>query len=102
MLNSPLSQRLIAIFWVVTVLGGFFKLVWVMAPRMLSVVLYIAMSWSGMLIYKELETHVGTDTILAMLGTGIVLSIGAVFYALAWLLAETPSDLATTKSFTSP
>ena len=84
LLNSPLSQRLIAIFWVVTVLGGFFKLVWVMAPRMLSVVLYIAMSWSGMLIYKELETHVGTDTILAMLGTGIVLSIGAVFYALAW------------------
>ena len=84
LLESPLSQNLVAVFWVATVLGGFFKLVWVMAPRLLSTVLYIGVSWSGMLIYAELETLIGTPAIRAMLGTGIILSIGAVFYALAW------------------
>ena len=84
LLKSPLSQNLVAIFWVATVLGGFFKLVWVMAPRLLSTILYIGVSWSGMLIYKELESFIGSQPILAMLGTGIILSVGAIFYALAW------------------
>ena len=85
LLKSPLSQSLVAIFWVATVLGGFFLLVWVMAPRLLSTVLYIGVSWSGMLIYKELESVIGSQPIQAMLGTGIILSIGAVFRArLAW------------------
>jgi len=84
LLESPLSQNLVAVFWVTTVLGGFFKLVWVMAPRMLSTILYIGVSWSGMLIYKELESYIGSQAIYAILGTGITLSIGAIFYALSW------------------
>lgn len=84
LLKSPMSQTLVAAFWITAVCGGFFKLVWVMAPRMLSVVLYVGMSWSGMLIYQELQTFIGRTAILIMLGTGIALSVGAVLYAMAW------------------
>ena len=84
LLKSPRSQTLVAAFWITAVCGGFFKLVWVMAPRMLSVVLYVGMSWSGMLIYQELQTFIGRAAILPMLGTGIALSVGAVLYAMAW------------------
>ncbi len=84
LLESPLSQRLVAIFWVAAIVGAFFKLVWVTAPRFLSVLLYIGMSWSGMLIYDELALKIGDPAIHAMLGTGIVLTAGAVLYALAW------------------
>ena len=83
-LESPLSKSLISIFWVAAICGGFFKLVWVTAPRLLSVALYVGMSWSGMLIYGELLSTIGPGPTHAMLSTGIILSIGAIFYALAW------------------
>ena len=84
LLETPLAKSLVAIFWVAATIGGFFKLVWVMAPRMLSVMLYVGMSWSGMLIYKELAAKIGHVPIMAILWTGIAVSVGAVLYALAW------------------
>jgi hemolysin III len=84
LLNSALSQQLIAAFWLITLLGGLLKLVWVMAPRLISVVLYVGMSWSCILIASELQAQIGLNAILAILFTGIGISIGAVLYALAW------------------
>ena len=84
LLNSALSQQLIAAFWLITLLGGLLKLVWVMAPRLISVVLYVGMSWSCILIAAELQAQIGLNAILAILFTGIGISIGAVLYALAW------------------
>jgi hemolysin III len=83
-LDSHRAKLLVGLFWVAATLGGFFKVVWVSAPRTLSVALYIAMSWSGMLIYEDLIAAIGAAPVAAMLYTGIAITVGAVSYMFAW------------------
>jgi len=83
-LKSETSQNLVPLFWLAATIGGFLKLVWVHAPKGINVILYVSMSWSGMTIYEELGVAIGQNAIHAVLGSGLLISVGAVLYGLGW------------------
>ena len=80
--DTPLSSRLLTFMWGATVLGAAFKLVWLNAPSWLSVALYLGVGWASVLIYNELFLALGPHVVYSLLATGIIMSLGAVMYAL--------------------
>jgi hemolysin III len=73
---------LLALIWGLALCGVLLKLLWMDAPRWLSVVLYLGMGWVAVVATPALLRVVPPDGITWMLAGGLVYSAGAVIYGL--------------------
>ena len=73
---------LLALIWGLALCGVLLKLLWMDAPRWLSVVLYLGMGWVAVIATPALFRAVPPDGITWMLAGGLVYSAGAVIYGL--------------------
>jgi hemolysin III len=73
---------LLALIWGLALCGVLLKLLWMDAPRWLSVVLYLGMGWVAVVATPALLRAVPPDGITWMLAGGLVYSAGAVIYGL--------------------
>jgi hemolysin III len=73
---------LFGIVWGIALLGVIFKLVWLEAPRWLSVGLYLLMGWLAAVAIVPLVQALPTGGLVWLLVGGAFYSVGAVIYAL--------------------
>jgi len=71
-----------AAVWSITLLGIFFKIFWISAPRWLSISLYVFMGWIAIFAIKPMLANLSAQALFWIVAGGISYSIGAIFYAL--------------------
>jgi len=72
----------IVIQWFCVVLGLFFKVFYMKAPRILSPILYMLMGWMAVIPLHILWNNMPVATFLLMAAGGLAYSLGAVIYAI--------------------
>lgn len=67
--------------WSLVFLGIFFTFFYISAPRFLSTLIYIVMGWLGAVFLKQLVSAMTPVRIAALVGGGVLYTIGAIIYA---------------------
>jgi hemolysin III len=73
---------LLSLIWVLALCGVLLKLLWMEAPRWLSVVLYLGMGWVALIAAPALFRAVEVGGMAWVLAGGLTYSAGALVYAL--------------------
>lgn len=73
---------LLAAVWGLALIGIAFKLVFIGAPRWVSVAIYLGMGWLGVIGFGPLFQALPQAAILWLLGGGLLYTVGAVVYAI--------------------
>jgi hemolysin III len=83
-LEGGWGAGLLGVVWALAFCGVVVKLLWMDAPRWLSVGLYLAMGWVAVVAVSAILKAVPPGGIAWILGGGLVYSAGAVIYGLKW------------------
>lgn len=84
LLSGKDATILLSLVWGGAVIGVFFRLLWVGAPKWLYVPIYLALGWAAVFWAGDFAAAAPTSvTVLVAVGGGLY-SIGAVIYALKW------------------
>ena len=73
---------LLAIPWTLVLLGVFYKVFWLHAPRVLSPILYLGMGWMSLMPLRELFRAMPLHNFVLLAAGGVAYSIGAIIYAI--------------------
>ena len=73
---------LLAVVWIIALLGMGFKYFWVYCPKWISSVLYIALGWACVFAFPQLLNTLSTGCFLWLLAGGLIYTVGGVIYAL--------------------
>ena len=79
LMPQPKGARFCLVLWCVAIAGVLGKLFWINAPRAFSTVLYLAMGWALLFVWKDFSA-VGMPCLLLLAAGGICYSVGAAFY----------------------
>ncbi len=71
-----------ALIWGIAVIGTFFKLFWLHAPKWLSLALYLGMGWLGLLVLPHAFGNLPSSAVSWIVAGGICYTLGAVVYGL--------------------
>ncbi len=81
-LDGAWRAGLLVLVWGLALCGIIFKLLWMDAPRWLSVALYLGMGWVAVIAAPALVQAVPPGGMAWVLGGGLVYSVGAIVYGL--------------------
>lgn len=81
-LPAPYGLIILAIIWVLALVGILIKAFWIFCPKWFSSILYIAMGWVCIFVIPQLYNLLDKDAFLALLFGGISYTIGGVIYGL--------------------
>jgi len=81
-LGGGWSMVLLGLVWTLALCGVALKLLWMDAPRWVSVSLYLAMGWLAVIAASAIFRAIPPGGIAWILGGGLVYSVGAVIYGL--------------------
>lgn len=81
-LSRPWGITMLSIVWSLAGLGMLLKVAWPWAPRWLSVGLYLALGWVGIVAAREVVNAMHPGALLVVMLGGAFYTIGAVIYAL--------------------
>lgn len=81
-LNDTLGWTLLLVVWSLAVLGILIDNLPIPGPRILPVVIYIAMGWLGILFVDSLKAAMPPSSFAWLLAGGTLYTIGVVFFAL--------------------
>jgi hemolysin III len=81
-LDGAWRAGLLGSIWVLALCGSVLKLLWMGAPRWLSVALYLGMGWAALVVAPVLFQAVPIGGMLWVLAGGLVYSGGALVYGL--------------------
>jgi len=80
--GTKLSYSFIAVVWAIAFLGIGFTLVFWGKLKVLHVVLYIAMGWLVVIIWKPVTAVIPFDFLKWIIAGGLAYTIGTIFYAM--------------------
>lgn len=84
-LEGMLSGKvMLAVIWVMALLGSGFTLFWIGMPRWLTAVIYLVMGWVAIFAIYPLASVLSKPCFALLLAGGILYTIGGVLYALKW------------------
>lgn len=81
LLPSDRATLLLWLVWVGALVGVFFRLVWLHAPRWTYVTAYVALGWVALFFLPDLARAGGWVVLTLMLVGGLLYTVGAVVYA---------------------
>jgi hemolysin III len=81
-LGNGWGITMLALVWTLAGLGMMLKILWPNAPRWLSVALYMALGWIGIIPAYEVVSRLEPAALALLLAGGACYSIGGVVYAL--------------------
>lgn len=73
---------MLSIVWTLAGLGMLLKVIWPSAPRWLSVGLYLALGWVGIVAAREVVNAMHPEALAVLFLGGAMYSVGALVYAL--------------------
>ncbi|MBA2535406.1 MAG: hemolysin III family protein [Rubrobacter sp.] len=83
-LEGGWGAGLLGVVWTLALCGVVLKVLWIDAPRWLSVGLYLAMGWLAVIAASAIFQAIPPGGIAWILGGGLVYSAGALIYGLKW------------------
>ena len=81
-LDHMQGYPLLALVWGTAIAGMIMKLFWVTCPKWVSSVMYIAMGWECVFVFRPLLNTLPVEAFVWLLVGGIIYTIGGVIYAL--------------------
>lgn len=81
-LDTSLGYPLLILVWTTAVFGMIVKLFWVTCPKWFSSIIYIAMGWECVLVFRPLVQNLSIGAFLWLLIGGIIYTLGGVLYAM--------------------
>ncbi|NBJ92790.1 PAQR family membrane homeostasis protein TrhA [Parablautia muri] len=81
-LGGRLGYTLLAVVWAIALLGMTLKACWITCPKWFSSVIYIAMGWVCVAVFRPLWNMLPHAAFGWLLAGGIIYTIGGVIYAL--------------------
>ncbi|MBA2713763.1 MAG: hemolysin III family protein [Rubrobacteraceae bacterium] len=83
-LEGGWGAGLLGLVWTLALCGIVLKVLWMDAPRWLSVGLYLAMGWLAVIAASAIFQAIPPGGVAWIVGGGLVYSAGAVVYGLKW------------------
>ena len=81
-LEKAQGYPLLGFVWGTAIVGMLIKFFWVTCPKWFSSIIYIAMGWECVLVFRPLLETLPTGAFLWLLIGGIIYTMGGVIYAL--------------------
>ena len=81
---GPWGWSLLVTVWTIAIAGCVLKLLWLDAPKWLSLSLYLGMGWLVVLALQPLYRSLPTPSLVWMVTGGLVYTVGAIFYGARW------------------
>lgn len=81
-LGGRSGMLLLTLVWGIALLGMGINLLWINCPKWFSSVVYIALGWVCVLVFRQLLSVLSMGAFLWLLAGGIIYTIGGVIYAL--------------------
>ena len=79
--QSIFAYALLTSVWCVAIFGIVLKLCWPGRFDRLSVGLYLALGWSGVMLYDQVTTAVPTVALACVIAGGVLYSLGVIFHS---------------------
>jgi hemolysin III len=82
--HGPVAWIVLAAVWVGAAFGLVLNLLWLDAPRWVSVIAYVAVGWIGVITVPQLFGSVGIAAAVLVIVGGGIYTLGALIYAMHW------------------
>lgn len=79
-LRTPLAMGLMAVIWVIALVGIVFKIAFVYKFKKLSLVTYLMMGWLSLIVIYQLALYIDMAGLVLLAVGGVVYSLGVIFY----------------------
>lgn len=79
-LRTPLAITLMAVIWLIALLGMLVKIVFVYRFKRLSLATYLAMGWLSLIAVYPLAMSLETGGLVLLAAGGVIYSLGVLFY----------------------
>ncbi len=79
-MGGPVGIGLLVVVWTVALVGLVLKMVWPLRFARLSLVLYLALGWAGLVVISELVTALPISALVLILIGGLVYTTGVAFH----------------------
>ena len=79
-LQSKLGYGLMAVIWILAVIGVIFKLFFTHRFRLFSVVTYLLMGWLSLIVIWQLASRLPLASVVLLAFGGVTYSLGVIFY----------------------
>lgn len=80
-LRGGWGWSIFGVVWGLAILGIFFKLFFIYAPRWLSTAIYIVMGWISIIAIYPIVMNIPAGGVAWLVGGGLMYTVGAVIYA---------------------
>jgi hemolysin III len=87
-LRGPVGWSLFGTIWALAVFGMIQEILWGKEPRIISVIIYILMGWTALIVIKPLAHALPTVALLWLVAGGLFYTVGVIFFALEERLAH--------------
>ena len=81
-LGGSQGYTMLAVVWGIALAGMLIKALWITCPKWFSSVIYIAMGWVCVFVFKQLLNTLPTAAFLWLLAGGVIYTVGGIIYAL--------------------
>lgn len=81
-LGGDLGTKLLFLVWGIALAGMLINALWITCPKWFSSIIYIAMGWVCIFVFKPLWALLSLPAFLWLLAGGIIYTIGGIIYAL--------------------
>lgn len=83
-LRGPWGWSLFAVIWIFAILGVFLTLIWINAPRWVTVGIYLFMGWLALIAIYPITEVLFFRGLFWLLSGGILYTAGGILYAMKW------------------
>lgn len=80
-LEGQISMILLVVLWAIALAGIIFNLVWINAPKVLRVVIYVCVGVAAAIPFPEMASSLGVGGVTLLLAGGLLYILGALVYA---------------------
>ena len=81
-LGGKEGVTMLTVVWSIAIAGMLIKAFWITCPKWFSSIIYIAMGWVCVLVYRELIHTLSVPAFCWLLAGGIIYTVGGIIYAL--------------------
>lgn len=81
-LGDKSGYTLLGLVWGIAFVGMLIKAFWITCPKWFSSIIYIAMGWVCLFVFRELLNSLSPAAFVWLLTGGIIYTIGGIIYAL--------------------
>ncbi len=76
------GYTLLSVIWGIAIVGMLIKAFWITCPKWFSSIIYIAMGWVCVFVFRQLLQNLPLEAFFWLFGGGVIYTIGGVIYAL--------------------